>query len=157
MAQLYVSGAYTDFLYFRNFNFVDGGASEVPEAMIAVNSQWYGVLNNFWSSQSTVQQTATRNLVYNLLIGWYLADMFPEALVAVGGNGGMPLVVKSIGGVNIEYLQYKIQDEMKVLTTNTFGLRALTMILSAPERFGMLGSSKGIFAQHDIGVPTLPV
>ena len=145
MAQIYVSGNYQDFIYARNFNFADGGASEITEAMSAVNSQWYGVLNQFWQNQGTVQQTATRNLVYNLLIAWYLADFFPMALTAVGANGGMPLVKKSIGGVDITYAQYKIQEEMKVLTTNTFGLRALNMILSAPERFGMLGSSTGVF------------
>lgn len=157
MAQIYVSGNYLDFTYARNFSFADGGASEITEAMSAVNAQWYGVLNQFWQNQGTVQQTATRNLVYNLLIAWYLADFFPMALIAVGANGGMPLVKKSIGGVDITYAQYKIQEEMKVLTTNTFGLRALNMILSAPERFGMLGSTTGVFPQSATNIPTLPI
>jgi hypothetical protein len=69
----------------------------------------------------------------------------------------MPLVKKSIGGVDITYAQYKIQEEMKVLTTNTFGLRALNMILSAPERFGMLGSTTGVFPQSATNIPTLPI
>jgi hypothetical protein len=157
MGQIYVTGNYADFTYARNFSFADGGVSEITEAMTAVSAQWYGVLNSFWSSQGATQQTNTRNLVYNLLIAWYLADMFPMALANVGANGGMPVVKKSIGGVDITFTQYKIQEEMKVLTTNTFGLRALSMILTAPERFGMLGSTNSIFPQPDTGVPPLPI
>ena len=92
MAQIYVSGNYLDFMFARNFSFADNGASEIAEAMTAVNAQWYGVLNQFWSSLSLTQQTTTRNLVYNLLIAWYLADFFPTALTNIGANGGMPLV-----------------------------------------------------------------
>ena len=157
MAQIYVSGNPSDFMFIRNFTFTDGGTSEITEAMTAINAQWYGVLNTFWASRDLTTQTAIRNLVYNILIGWYLCDFFPTALTGIGANGGMPLVKKSIGGVDITMLQYKIQEEMKVLTTNTFGLRALNMILSAPERFGMLGPGLGIFPQPDIGIPPLPV
>ena len=155
MAQIYVSGNYLDFTYARNFSFADGGASEIAEAMSVINAQWYGVLNTFWASQDAVRQTATRNLVYNLLIAWYLADFFPMSLTAIGANGGMPVVKKSIGGVDITFLQYKVQEEMKVLTTNTFGLRALNMILSAPERFGMLGGTQGVFPYPSSGIPPI--
>ena len=107
----------------------------------------------FWSNQSYIQQIATRNLVYNLLIAWYLADMFSESLSGVVSNGGMPIVKKSLGGVDLTFVQYKIQEEMKVLTTNTFGLRALNMILSAPERFGIGGGSDGIWPMPTQGLP----
>ena len=80
-------------------------------------------------------------------------DMFSESLSGVVSNGGMPIVKKSLGGVDLTFVQYKIQEEMKVLTTNTFGLRALNMILSAPERFGIGGGSDGIWPMPTQGLP----
>ncbi len=150
---MYLSQSPVDFMYQRNFTFTDGGYSEISEAIVAISAQWSGVLNNFWSNQSYIQQIATRNLVYNLLIAWYLADMFSESLSGVVSNGGMPIVKKSLGGVDLTFVQYKIQEEMKVLTTNTFGLRALNMILSAPERFGIGGGSDGIWPMPTQGLP----
>ena len=155
MGQMYTTLATTDFMFARNFSFADLGVSEIQEGIASVQAQFSGVLNYYWGSLDTLTQTNKRNLVFNLLVAWYLADMFPTSLTGVTGNAGIPVVKKSIGGVDITFGQYKVQEDMKVLTTNTFGMRSLMMLLTAPERFGMLGSSTTIFPQPYSGVPNV--
>ena len=113
------------------------------------------------------------NLAHNLLsgvqnIGAHAASVPFKALDFVQNLGNITnkihgiependlpsqVVKKSLGGVDLTFVQYKIQEEMKVLTTNTFGLRALNMILSAPERFGIGGGSDGIWPMPTQGLP----
>ena len=154
MALMYTTQNPVDFLYTRNFaGFADNGISEIQEGINQINAQFSGVMQYYWGGLDTATQLSKRNYVFNLLVAWYMADMFPTSLTGVTGNAGLPMVKKSIGGVDITFGQYKIQEDMKVLTTNSFGMRALMMLLTAPERFGMLGSSTTIFPQPYNSIP----
>lgn len=157
MASMYSSLSPSDFMFTRNFNFEDGGTSAIQEGIDAISAQFSGVLTSFWGALDPVSRDNKRNLILNLLVGWYLADMYPTSLTGITGNAGLPMVKKSIGGVDITFLQYKIQEEMKPFTTNTFGIRALMMLLTAPERFGMHGSANAIFTQPTSPVPPVMV
>ena len=149
LSEMYLTLNPTDFLYTRNFTgFADNGVSEIQEGIAQIQAQFSGVLNYYWGGLESSIQLSKRNYVFNLLVAWYMADKFPSNLVGVTGNAGLPMVKKSIGGVDITFEQYKVQEDMKVLTTNTFGMRALMMLLTAPERFGMLGSSTTVFPQN---------
>jgi len=77
-----------------------------------------------------------------LMVAWYLADMNPKSVTGVITNGGLPLNSKSIGGikgVSLTFRQFDVQPGMEMLTTNTFGSQALTLMMGAPERFGFYG------------------
>jgi hypothetical protein len=140
-------------MFARNFPNLPDGSADISEAIAAIQAQFSGALNYFWQDLDSTTQELKRNLLFNYLVAWYLADQFSESLSGVVGNGGMPLVKKSLGGIDLTFLQYKIQEDMKIFTTNVFGIRALQMILTAPERFGIRGSSTGIWPMPTQGIP----
>lgn len=90
-----------------------------------------------WKVLSLDIQTAKRTLLTNYLVGWYLADMHPDKVVGIVADGGKPLTNKSIGGTSISFLQ--TDTKLQGLTSNTFGLKALSMIQTAPEMLGIYG------------------
>jgi hypothetical protein len=99
----------------------------------------YAGVPSLWASLESTIRDNKRELCLNYLVGWYLADLYPLEAQNISGTGGMPLSSKSIGGTSISYLDMKIPDDMKELTSNAFGLKAAGMILSSPERFGIYG------------------
>jgi hypothetical protein len=92
-----------------------------------------------WRKLDAATRDSKRVLCMNLLVGWFLADRYPTLTVDVTGDGGMPLTGKSIGGVSISRKDLEAQPEMKQLESNAFGVKALAMIMSAPERFAFYG------------------
>jgi hypothetical protein len=92
-----------------------------------------------WGVLDKETRDAKRNLLTNLLVAWYLADTNPTALVGVVSNGGMALSSKSIGGTSVSFDGLEAQEGVKQLNSNMFGQKALMMIQSAPERFGVYG------------------
>jgi hypothetical protein len=57
----------------------------------------------------------------------------------------MPLTGKSIGGVSITRKDLEAQPALKQLESNAFGIKALEMIMSAPERYMLHGRTRSRF------------
>jgi hypothetical protein len=127
-----------DFAYWKNFDLTEVKDADVSAAILTVNAQWTGALS-FWAALSAEIRAAKRLALENLLVAWHLANFFPGAVRGVMASGGMPVSSKSIGGTSLSFDLAQVQDSLKVLNSNTFGIQALQMILSAPERFGIYG------------------
>lgn len=127
---------------FDNFRFrryfigiPEEGINEVIDETYAI---WAGT-QCFWASLEPVSQQLKRDLLISFLIAWQLADLYPDQTENAMNNAGMPLMSKESGGVILKFLPVKVQDAMYPLLSNTFGIRALNMIMSAPERFKIRG------------------
>lgn len=94
-------------------------------------------VSQLWRPLDAETRTAKRTLCINLLTAWYLLDSNPASATGVLGNGGMALSSKSIGGTSLSFQDMEAQEGLKQLNSNTFGQKALLMIQSAPERFGI--------------------
>lgn len=123
-----------DFLYADNFP--DLTDAEINVAYTTVSTMFSGVFS-LWGVLSEPVREAKRKLCLNLLIGWYLLDTNPTSASGVIGNGGMSLSSKSIGGTSLSFQNMEVQEGLKQLDSNVFGQKALVMIQSAPERFGI--------------------
>lgn len=124
----------TDFLYAENFP--DLTDAQINTAYVEVSAMFSGV-NGLWAVLSKSVRDAKRTLCLNLLTAWYLLDMNPTSATGVIGNGGMALGSKSIGGTSVSFSDMESQEGLKQLNSNVFGQKALMMIQSAPERFGI--------------------
>lgn len=125
-----------DFLYANNFPTLTD--DEINTAYTEVTVMFSGV-QYLWGVLDKETRDSKRNLLTNLLVAWYLADTNPTALVGVVSNGGMALSSKSIGGTSVSFDGLEAQEGVKQLNSNMFGQKALMMIQSAPERFGVYG------------------
>lgn len=123
-----------DFLYAHNFPTLSD--DEINSAYLEVSVMFSGV-SSLWGVLPTELREKKRELCMNLLVAWYLADMFPSALTGVIGNGGMAISSKSIGGTSLSFSDMNAQDGLKQLNSNIFGQKALILIQSAPERLGI--------------------
>jgi len=110
----------------------------IDMACWTIESEWAGIFT-LWSTLDAYNQTMKRRLCEAYLVGWWLADLFPTKTVGVQADGGMPLSSKSIGGVSVTRKDLEAQPALKQLESNAFGVKALSMIMSAPERMGLLG------------------
>ena len=135
--------AHVPALAFVNFKFsryiLDLKEEEFEEAKDAVTAMWYGVFE-LWSPLPDEVRMAKRELVFNYLIMWYLADMFPTRLT--GGQmttGGMPINSKTIKSINIQFRKMNLPECYEPLGTNQYGLKAAEMIHYAPEVGGIYG------------------
>lgn len=126
----------SDFIYTANFPGLNSG--QIQGGIDAVETTWYGALQ-YWATLGEPIRTKKRVLLENLLVAWYLADMFPQQVVGIIANGGLPLSSKSIGGTSVAFKDIETQQGMESLTSNTFGVKALQMMESAPERFAVYG------------------
>lgn len=124
----------TDFFYAANFPTLTD--EEINKAFEIVSAMFSGV-SQLWGVLSQAQATAKRNLCMNLLTAWYLLDFNPKSASGVIGNGGMALGSKSVGGTSLSFQDMDAQEGLKQLNSNVFGQKALVMIQSAPERFGI--------------------
>lgn len=123
-----------DFLYVGNFpDLTDQEINSANEIVLAMFSGVAGL----WGVLDEPTRTAKRNLCYNLLTAWYLTDMNPTSVTGVIGNGGMAVSSKSIGGTSLTFQDMDTQEGLKQLNSNAFGQKALTMLQTAPERFGV--------------------
>jgi hypothetical protein len=123
-----------DFKYADNFPTLTD--EQVNSAYEDVCVMFSGVLQ-LWGVLNETTREAKRNLCINLITAWYLADMNPSAVTGVVSNGGMALGSKSIGGTSVSFSDMEAQEGLKQLNSNLFGQKALIMIQSAPERYGI--------------------
>jgi hypothetical protein len=119
-------------------------SSAIDAACVAVETEWAGIFSLF-STFSAALQTAKQNLLEAYLVGWWLMDMYPTKTRGMQGDGGMPLTGKSIGGVSISRKDLEAQPALKQLESNAFGVKALSMIMSAPERAMLYGQTRSGF------------
>ncbi len=123
-----------DFKYADNFPTLTD--EQINNAYDIVSVMFSGVLE-CWRVLSEPLRTKKRTLCLNLLVAWYLLDTNPQSAVGVIGNGGMALSSKSIGGTSLSFSDMDAQEGVKQLNSNMFGQKALMMIQSIPERFGI--------------------
>ena len=123
-----------DFKYADNFPTLTD--MQINSAYEIVSVMFSGVLT-LWRVLAEPIRSAKRNLCRNLLVAWYLLDSNPQSAVGVMGNGGMAVTSKSIGGTSLSFDSMDAQEGIKQLNSNVFGQKALMMIQSAPERFGI--------------------
>ena len=123
-----------DFKFANNFPTLTD--TDINNAYDIVSVMFSGVLQ-CWAVLPEPIRTQKRTLCINLILAWYLLDTNPQAAVGVLGNGGMALTSKSIGGTSLSFSDMDAQEGIKQLNSNVFGQKALTMIQSAPERFGI--------------------
>lgn len=123
-----------DFLYAANFPELTD--AQIDEAYTEVSTIFSGV-NQLWAVLDVSTRNAKRRLCMNMLTAWYLMDMNPTSASGVVGNGGMALGSKSVGGTSVSFTDMDAQEGIKQLNSNVFGQKALMLIQSAPERFGI--------------------
>lgn len=126
-------------LTFDRFKFTDRFIDLTPEMFeVAYNivvTQFSGV-KELWGLLPPSEADAKRELCFNYLIGWELAVLYPTNAVNVSGVGGIPLEYKKAGPISIGYRSLVRQTcggSLDMLTTNEFGIAALSMIQTAPE------------------------
>lgn len=124
----------------QDFKFADNFPTltdtDIDNAYDIVSVMFSGVLQ-CWRALNEPLRTQKRTLCLNYLIAWYLLDQNPQSAVGVMGNGGMALTSKSIGGTSLSFADMDAQEGIKQLNSNVFGQKALMMIQSIPERFGI--------------------
>ena len=124
----------------QDFKFADNFPTltdvQINNAYDIVSVMFSGVLQ-CWRALPEPIRTNKRTLCMNLIVAWYLLDTNPQSAVGVIGNGGMALTSKSIGGTSLSFSDMDAQEGIKQLNSNMFGQKALMMIQSAPERFGI--------------------
>lgn len=123
-----------DFKFASNFPTLTD--EQINNAYDIVSVMFSGVLQ-CWRVLPEPLRTNKRTLCLNLLVAWYLLDANPQSAVGVIGNGGMALTSKSIGGTSLSFADMDAQEGIKQLNSNVFGQKALMMIQSIPERFGI--------------------
>lgn len=116
--------------------FVDLTDLQFSQALQMVNAEFSGVYT-LWSILPPDEGRAKRELCINYLLAWKLASMYPEQALDVSGTGGLPLSSKKAGPIFIKYKNLVRQEDsiLSMLTTNQYGVEALTMIQSAPEMY----------------------
>ena len=130
----------TAFVELGNFRFKDRfvglSDAEFMDALQVVNAQFSGVYT-LWSILPPDDAHAKRELCINYLVAWKLVQMYPEKAIGVAGTGGMPIGSKKAGPIFIKYKNMVRQEDstLAMLTTNQYGIEALTMIQSAPESY----------------------
>ena len=124
----------TDFKYADNFPTLTD--TQINDAYEIVSVMFSGILE-CWRILPEPLRTKKRTLCLNLLIAWYLLDTNPQSATGVIGNGGMALTSKSIGGTSLSFADMDAQEGIKQLNSNVFGQKALMLIQSVPERFGI--------------------
>lgn len=128
---------YIDFTYKNKFT--ELSEDEFTEAKDIVKAMWYGV-TQLWAVCEEDVRNQKRSAVLNLLIAWYLADVYPTRLT--GGmqtSGGMPITRKRIRDVDISYASLNLPQAYDALGSNQFGVKAANLIRYAPEMMGIYG------------------
>lgn len=99
-----------------------------------VYTLFYGV-GDLWEHLSRSEYEAKTQLCYGLLIAWYITDLFPDLSLGVMSTGGIPVKMKSIGGVKIQFGDLKSSagawnnaDLLQSLKSNVYGAKAYMMI-----------------------------
>lgn len=135
------NGETIEYLHVGDFRFANRFVGltedELAQALQAVNAQFSGVYR-LWAFLPPGERKAKRELCINYLLGWQLAYSYPDKAVGVQGVGAIPLSSKKIGPIMLKYRDTVRQSgsgTLDMLTTNEFGLQALTMLQTAPEMY----------------------
>lgn len=117
-------------------DFVDLTDDQFQKALQIIDTEFSGI-PTLWSILPPNVANAKRELCINYLIAWKLASLFPEQAIGAVGSGAIPLSMKKAGPITIKYSDTLRQGNsiLSMLTTNQYGIEALTMIQSAPEMF----------------------
>ena len=100
---------------------------------------WAGV-RQMWGMLDETNRNSKRDLCMNYICAWYIADMFPKNLKpGIFSSGGSPLSHKTIDGVTVGYKNRGLPSGMEPFESNVFGLKALDMIINAPDMMGIHG------------------
>lgn len=123
-----------DFI-FRD-RFIDLTDLQFTQALQMINAEFSGVYK-LWSILPPDEARAKRELCINYLIAWKLTQMYPDSAIDVASTGGIPLSSKKAGPIFIKYRETLRQGDsvLSMLTTNQYGIEALTLMQSAPEMF----------------------
>ena len=128
---------YVDFTYKSKFS--ELSEEEFTEACDIVKAMWSGVLE-LWAVCEESVRNQKRSMAMNLLLAWYLADMYPTRLVGgIQSSGGMPITRKKIREVDISYKQLNLPSAYDALASNQFGVKVAMLIRYAPEMMGIYG------------------
>lgn len=117
------------------YNFSGLTAEQIQLAITECEVTWAGIYT-LWSKLAEPLRSSKRLLCMNYIVAWYLADMFPKAVKDVFASGGAPLSSKSIGGVanvSVSYRSRMAPKGMDQFQSNIFGIKALDMIVNAPD------------------------
>lgn len=102
-------------------------------ALDETEAVWFGV-RSLWSKLPQQVRDLKRELCMNYLSAWYIADLYPKSVI--GGlftTGGVPLSSKSIDGVSLSFKDRPVAKGLEQLQSNAYGLKALDMIVNAPD------------------------
>jgi hypothetical protein len=132
---------HSSFPFAANFaSLYSGGESPtVDAACVTIEAEWAGIFT-MWATIEETLREQKRTICEGYLVAWWLADMFPISVTGVIASGGIPVTSKSIGGVSISFRDLESQPALRQLESNAFGVKALMMIMSAPERMGLMGA-----------------
>lgn len=109
--------------------------ADIEVAIQMVETQFSG-LKTLWGMLQEQEREAKRKLVYNWLVAWHLANLFPAKLKDVASNAGVPLHSKRIENIELRFANMVSQSgSLQALQSNVFGIQALEMIQSAPELY----------------------
>lgn len=128
---------YVDFTYKNKFS--ELSEDEFEEACNIVKAMWSGVLEMWGACEESIRNQK-RSAVLNLLLAWYLADMYPTRLIGgLQSSGGMPLARKRIREVDLSYASLNLPESYGALASNQFGVKAAMLIRYAPDMMGIYG------------------
>lgn len=135
------NGEQIEYLLLGDFRFKDRfigiDDSDLCQALQMVNAQFSGVYR-LWAFLPPGERKAKRELCINYLLAWQLAYTYPDKATGLQGVGAMPLASKKVGPIFLKYRDMVRQSGsgmLDMLTTNEYGMQALTMIQTAPENF----------------------
>lgn len=127
-------------LELNDFIFKDDFANltdlQFAQALQIINAEFSGVYT-LWSFLPPDEARAKRELCVNYLVAWKLMQVYPDNVLNASGTGGIPISSKKAGPIFIKYRGLLRQEDsiLSMLTTNQYGIEALTMIQSAPEMY----------------------
>lgn len=69
-------------------------------------------------------------LLFGLLVAWYIADMRPDLAIGVISSGGIPIKRKRIGDIDITFADIisGTSNGIEFLKSNAFGVKAYNMV-----------------------------
>lgn len=129
----------TDVAHFRfRDRFTDLSIEQMQDALDIINVQFSGVYT-LWRFLPPVEAQAKRELCIDYLLAWKLMQLYPDAESnGTAGTGALPLSSKKVGPIFIKYRDLVRQSGsglLDQLTTNMYGVEALSMLQSAPEMY----------------------
>lgn len=123
---------YSDFRFRDSFTGIS--AQDMQLALDEVEVVWSGI-RTLWGKLPTDLKLSKQELCMQFLSAWYLADLNPKAVTkGLFNSGGVLITNKSIDGISVSYKQRNLPPNLEQLASNAFGLKALDMILGAPDR-----------------------